>query len=226
MIYRILVIGVLISIALCAGRFAIADYYYENAKLAYEAIDVSRLEYGRELQPLIEQLDKSLKWRRNQVNALDFKANLLYQYWWLSPDAQYLDQSSLLQNAVRLHIEASSLRRNWSYSAARLTLIHSHQSRLDKRFDKWFAESHRLGLYETSIARSLMSIGLQQWRQLSDQQKSYTIDFIRISIEQKSNSPESIALILDRHNMRADVCISMIEKTLRAEKVCGDLGAL
>jgi hypothetical protein len=157
--------------------------------------------------------------RRDAADALDFKADLLYQSWLLSPDAQYLDDSHLLQEALRFHYEALEIRLGWSFSAARLALIYSHQAKLDHNFDRWFVEAHRLGLYETAIARSLMTIGLSNWTRLSGQQKSLTIDFVRTSIEQKANSTAKMKLLLDRYKKRHEAC-SILAATPRKIKVC------
>lgn len=220
---RVFTVVSLAVIAIGSGRYAIADYYYEKAKSRYDASNLRSFEFSSELQPFIDVVDRALTWRRSHADALDFKADLLYRSWWLSPDGQYLDQSALLQRAVRLHKEALNLRRNWSYSSARLALIYSHQAKLGKEFDKWFLETHRLGLYETSIAKSLMTIGLQKWSQLNKRQQDYTMDFIRVSIEQKANSPEAMAILLDRYKKRAEICLNMPNKTPRAIAVCTKL---
>ena len=206
-------------VAVLSARYALADFYFDRAKRTFNTLNVSQLDYSYELDSLIADINRSLNIRRASANSLDLKADLLYQSWWLSPDGQYFQQSKLLQTAADLHIEASNLRNDWAFSVARLALIYSHQANLDENFAQWFLESHRLGLYETSIARSLMTIGLQNWEQLSVSQKRLTIDFARTSIEQKVNSPQMMILILDRYRRRNEVCNSLPD-TPRKIKVC------
>lgn len=216
-----LIVGLLVG-SIWSAKYALADFYYQRAKIAFNSIDIDKLDYARELDGMVEDVDRSLKLRRNAADPLDFKANLLYQSWWLSPDGQYLQNSNLLQGAVRLHEEAQKLRQGWAFSAARLALIYSHQSILDRNFDRWFTESHRLGLYETKIARSLMIIGLRNWAHLSDQQKNLTMDFVRTSIEQKANSAAMMIALLDRYQKRPEVC-NVLTDSPRKIKVCESL---
>jgi hypothetical protein len=103
-----------------------------------------------------------------------------------------------------------------------MALIYSHQAKLDVNFERWFAESHRLGLYETTIARSLMIVGLQNWKRLSGPQRRITMDFIRTSIEQKANSAEAMIILLDSHQKRFDAC-NTLPDTPRKIKVCENI---
>ena len=212
-------IVVLLVVSIWSVRYALADFYFQRAKIAFDSLNLGELAYARELDGIVDDIDRSLKLRRNAADPLDFKADLLYQSWWLSPDGQYLQGSYLLQSAVRVHQEAQKLRQGWAFSAARLALIYSNQSTLDRNFDRWFAESHRLGLYETKIARSLMVIGLRNWERLSDQQKKLSMDFVRTSIEQKANSAAMMIALLDRYQKRQIVCITLAN-TPRKIKVC------
>lgn len=218
----VLLIVSLLLFSIWVARYALADFYYQRSKTAYGQLDISALSYSHELDEVVNDINSSLELRRSAADALDFKANLLYQSWWLSPDGQYLDDSLLLQQALLLHLEALEIRRGWAFSAARLALIHSHQAKLDDNFDQWFTEAHRLGLYETSIARSLMVIGLSNWARLSEQQKSLTIDFARASIEQKANSTAKMTAFLDGYQKRWEVCNSLAD-TPRKIKVCENL---
>ena len=218
---KVLAIAAILSVSLYAARYAAADFFYERAKRSYDSLDISKLQYASELKELKQDVDRSLMLRRGSANALDFKADLQYQSWWLSPDGQYLQDSDLLQNAVTLHMEAQNYRKDWSFSAARLALIYSNQRRLDKRFARWFAQAHRLGLYETTIARSLMVVGLNNWAQLSEAQKRMTQDFVAASIEQKANSPTMMRSVLDSYQLRDVVCASLLNTT-RKTKVCQD----
>ena len=220
---RLLIVSLLLF-SIWIAKYALADFYYERSKTAYEQLDLSTLRYSHELNYVVDDIERSLNLRRNAADALDFKANLLYQSWVLSPDGQYLDDSRLLQEALRFHDEALQLRQGWAFSAARLALIYSHQATLDHNFDRWFIEAHRLGLYETSIARSLMIIGLSNWARLSDQQKDLTIDFARTSIEQKANSTAKLIALLDGYRKRREVC-DMLADTPRKIKVCENLNA-
>ena len=214
----LLIIG-LLAVSLWAGKYALADFYYQRAKTAYDSLDLKNLNYSRELDPIIEEVNYSLSLRRDAADTLDFKANLLYQSWWLSPDGQYFQNSRLLQDAVLLHKEAQLLRQGWAFSSARLTLIYSHQAKLDINFNQWFVESHRLGLYETTIARSLMIVGLRNWDRLSALQRNLTMDFVRTSIEQKANSAAMMIRVLDKYQRRGEVCDALLN-TARKTRVC------
>lgn len=209
----------LLLLSFWVGKLALADFYYQRAKTTFESLDLETLSYSHELEVVVKDVNRSLSLRRSTADALDLKGDLLYQSWWLSPDGQYLQDSRLLQNAVALHVEAQEQRAGWAFSAARLALIYSHQSKLDFNFDEWFVESHRLGLYETTVARSLMIVGLQNWGRLSTQQQKLTMDFVRTSIEQKANSPEMMIMLLDRYKMRHKAC-GTFPDTQRKINVC------
>jgi hypothetical protein len=218
----LLLIAAVLCLSVHVARYALADFYYGRAKTAYNRLDLSQLNYAYELNNLVEDVNRSLRFRRNSADALDFKANLLYQSWWLSPDGQYLQVSQLLQNALLLHEEAQAHRKGWAFSAARMALIYSHQAELDSNFHRWFIESHRLGLYETTIARSLMVVGLQNWEKLSESQQSLTMDFIRASIEQKANSAQAMVILLDGYQLRQEAC-EALPNTPRKIAVCKDI---
>lgn len=205
-------------IYVCA-KYALADYHYERARAIYSNLDAGELNYASELTPVIEQVDRSLMLRGTSANALDFKADMLYQSWWLSPDGQYLNSSKLLQGAESLHFEASKIRKNWSFSVARLALIHSQQRSLEDGFGEWFSKAHQLGVYETRVARSMMLVGLKNWSKLTDQQRTLTVEFVQASIEQKANSPEFIRGVLLRHD-KLDFLCSTLNKTARVDAVC------
>lgn len=219
----LLLLGLLL-IAIIAMRHAIADYYFDRAKRSFDTAIFSDFEYSYDLSPFLGDINIALTWRASHADSLDFKANLLYKSWILSPDGQYLSDSKLLQDALLLHGEAQKYRKNWVFSAARQALIYSHQPALDSNFGQWFEESHRLGLYETSVAHTLMSIGLQNWRRLSERQKSLTLEFVRTSIEQKSNSPQAMKSVLDRYQKRREVCEALLD-TDRKMIVCDKLEA-
>lgn len=198
-------IGLLSFSALCA-YFGLADFYYQRAKDHYRVLGQSQLSSVKDLNSVMVDVDRSLAVRGSYADALDLKADLLYKSWWLSPDGQYLHQSDYLQEAVRLHLRALKVRKGWVFAISRLALIHSHQQVLDEKFHHWFFESHRLGLNETLIARSLMEVGLLNWERLTYDQRTITLDFIRVSIEQKANSPQSISMVLRRYQKREYVC--------------------
>jgi hypothetical protein len=218
----LLFVTTLLLISLSAAKYALADFHYQRAKTTYDHLDIAKLKYARELDEIVDTLDKSLRFRRNSADALDFKANLLYQSWWLSPDGQYLQDSQLLQNALLLHEEAQAHRKSWVFSAARMALIYSHQAELDSNFHRWFIESYRLGLYETTIARSLMVVGLQNWEKLLESQQSLTMDFIRASIEQKANSAQAMVILLDGYQLRQEAC-EALPNTPRKIAVCKEI---
>jgi len=209
-----------ISVALIftAARFALADYYYSQAKATFDTLDIDQLEYSYELKPIIDGVERALKLRKT-ADFLDFRGELAYQSWWLSPDGQYFQDSPTLQKAVEYHIEALELRQGWSYSTARLALIYSNQAILDENFEYWITEAHRLGLYEASIAYSLMIVGLLNWDKLSPKLRDITVDFIHTSIEQKSNSPKKLKTILEKFGKHEFVC-SKIADTWRKMQVC------
>lgn len=213
-----LIVGLLVG-SIWSVKYALADFYYQRAKVAFDSLDIDELDYARELDGIMVDVDRSLNLRRTAADPLDFKANLLYQSWWLSPDGQYLQDSDLLQGAVRLHGEAQKLRQGWAFSAARLALIYSHQAKLDRNFDRWFVESHRLGLYETKIARSLMIIGLRNWERLTNLQQNLTMDFVRTSIEQKTNKPKVMIMLLNHYKMHRKACDTLPD-TQRKIAVC------
>ncbi len=216
---KLSVITVLLALAVLCSRYALADYYYDRAKRAYQSLNQSTLNYSHQLSPVLSDIDKSLTLRQASARSLDFKADLLYQSWVLSPDGQYFHQSDLLQRAAEIHIDALSLRHDWAYSTARLALIYSHQRSFDTEFDRWFHEAHRLGLYETRIARELMNVGLQHWLRLTEAQQELTLDFVRASIEQKANSQQAMIQLLDRYNRRGEAC-ARLPGTPRKELVC------
>ena len=103
--------------------------------------------------------------------------------------------------------------------AARIALIYSHQRLPNKKFSQWFFESHRLGLYETDIALSLAELGLQNWSDLTGKEIALTTDFIRVSIEQKKNSPKSMAQLLRKYKKHAQLCAVLLS-TNRKNEMC------
>lgn len=207
--------------ALCA-YFGLADFYYQRAKDQYTQLNLSQLSLAKQLNPVVIDVDRALSVRSSHADALDLKADLLYQSWWLSPDGQYLHQSNYLKEAAKLHFRSLNIRKNWSFSTSRLALIYSHQTELDEQFDYWYSKSHRLGLYETSIARSLMQLGLQNWQRLTVDQRSKTMDFVRVSIEQKVNSPQSMAKLLNHYQKREYACRELPDSP-RKNRVCASL---
>lgn len=202
-----------------ACKFAIADFYYDRAKNLYSSVDVRQSRNADVFLPFLEDLDRALDWRGTHVDALDLKADILYQSWWLSPDAQYFEQSLILQDAARIHKLGLTIRKNWSYSTARLALIYSHEKKLGKEFDRWFVASFQQGLYETDLARLLMGVGLENWKRLSTRQRSITIEFAIVSIEQKANSLRNIRKLLIAHKQLDSVC-KETGKTVRSRSVC------
>jgi len=212
------VIGLIVTSIVCA-RYALADFYYQNAKDHYGFLSASQSITVKHIKPIMADIDDALKLRASHTDALDFKADLLYQLWWLSPDGQYLHQSDHLQKALKLHLRSNDYRINWAYSAARVALIYSHQPNLDEKFEYWFAKSHRIGLYETAIARSLGELGLQHWPFLTDDQRKLTKDYIRVSIEQKANSPMSMALLLSRYKKHKSICFEL-PSSVRKDQMC------
>ncbi len=217
-------LGLCISIAIgCVAsisiQFAVADYYYEQAKDSFDKIDLKTIVRSDELAPHLDAVDKALGWRARHVDALDFKGDLFYQSWLISSDGRYVSDSELLQQAISHHVKALSIRKNWVFSFARLALIYSHQVELDSQFDYWFRESHRLGVNETEVARSLMMVGLKNWKKLSNDQRSLTMDFIEASIEKKSISIRWLSELLQFYELYSRVCAEF-RSTPRKDQVC------
>jgi len=212
-------LAALLCVSAFTARYAASDFYYEKAQTSYHALNLEALDSAKPLAAIIDMLDKALDWRSSHADAIDLKADLLFQSWWLSPDGQYVHQSNLLQRAATLHLSSLEYRKDWVYSAARLAMIYSNQPELDKNFSYWFLKSHKLGLYETDVAKSLMHVGLTNWPRLNESQRSMTIDFVRTSIEQKSNSPNSMRQVLTGYAKLDYVCES-IKLTSRAKEVC------
>ena len=176
---------------------------------------------AKSLAAVVRDIDESLKWRKSNAQALDFKATLLYQQWWLSPDAQFFSESKQLREAEKYHLDALKLRHDWSFTLAQLALIHSNKDVLDDQFAYWFSKAYEFGRYEAVIGRSLMEVGLRFWSQLNQSQKEMTVEFTRISIEQKSNSPRAMKVLLTQYGQLAFIC-SNTKPTERQEKVCDD----
>jgi len=218
-VIRYITISLLLASSVWIARYALSDFYYQRVKTSYSAVDFSSLRYARELSHFIDEIDKSLSLRPTAANSLDLKADLLYQSWWLSPDGQYFQDSKQLQAAAALHNDALQIRKNWVFSIARLALIYSHQAELDEQFDYWFTKSHKLGLYETAIAKSLMQLGLNNWDRLNLKQQSITLDFVASSIEKKSNSAKAMELLLNRYDRLSEVC-KRLPNTPRKLSVC------
>jgi len=227
LISRLICVTLLIALALKAGQFAISDYYFEQANQRRQALNIDVEKTSRVLLPILRDVEKALYWRPNSAEALDLKADLLYQSWWLSPDGQYFNSSTLLQAADATHKKALKRRKDWSFVIARLALIHAQKPTIDAEFDGWFTKAYELGRYETEIARSLMQIGLQAWPRLSPQQRQQTIEFTRISIEQKSNKPRDIRSILASSNALGLICVELTDGanvtiSARVRAVCND----
>ena len=209
----------LLFIAFYAGRFAVADFYLEQASTAYQQANVESV---TQLQTILVDIDKALQWRANSAEALDLKAEVLYQYWWLSPDGQYYSDSSLLQQADHLHKQALKYRNDWSFTLARLAFIHANKPHLDEEFNTWFKRAYELGRYETKIAYSMMLLGFDYWDQFDAIQRQQTIEFARISIEQKANKLTHLKAVFMRHQQWHFIC-QTLPSTERKETLC--LGA-
>lgn len=219
LLLKLFVITALVFISALSMRYAIADYYYQSVKDRHQSLGRSNIVTAENIRSLIADIDSALSKRGTHTDALDLKADLLYQLWWISPDGQYLQQSTYLQEALKLHLRSKRYRGDWAYVAARIALIYSQQAFLDEKFSYWFAESHRLGLYETAIARTLAELGLQHWALLTNEQRKFTADYIRVSIEQKVNSPMSMALMLNKYQKHEDLCLEL-PSTARKDQVC------
>ena len=219
LISRLICVALLIALALKAGQFAISDYYFEQAKQRRQALNIDVEKTSRVLLPILREVEKALYWRPNSAEALDLKADVLYQSWWLSPDGQYFNSSKLLQAADATHRKALNIRKDWSFVIARLALIHAQKPAIDAEFETWFAKAYQLGRYETEIARSMMQIGLQAWPRLNPQQRQQTIEFTRISIEQKANSSKFIRALLSDYEQLDFIC-NELPRSKRMKKVC------
>ena len=218
-IVRWLFVLILLVLIVITTKFAVADFYFDRANNSYKKLNIGQLRSAKFLTPAMKDVDKSLSWRRDNAQTLDLKAVLLYQQWWLSPDAQFFNQSELLRNAEKYHLEALKLRQDWSFTYAQLVFIHSNKRKLDDEFAFWFSKAFEFGRYETAVARSVMEVGFRYWAQLNQSQKDMTIEFARISIEQKSNSPQLMKDIFTQYGLIKLVC-EKIEATERKNKVC------
>jgi len=209
----------LLSLSAYFFKFAAADFYYEQANHQFKSLDIENVRETSSLTQIYDYINESLAWRPNDSEALDLKANILYAHWWISPDGQYYQDSSLLQHANKFHLASLEVREVWSFGFARLALIHSQKALLDPQFESWFSRAYEVGRYETSIARSLMQVGLMNWNQLNEDQQNMTIEFIRLSIEQKANSPRFMKGVLQSYGKLEFVC-SQLEYTERKDNVC------
>ncbi len=202
-----------------AIRFAAADFYFERAKTAYSSTQLNELQRSEMFLPFLRDLESALTWRSSHVDAIDLKADIFYQIWWLFPDAQYYEESSLLQSSIKLHESGLLIRKNWSYSQARMALIFSHGRELGPEFDRWFKSTHKIALYEAGLARSMMTVGLANWPRLSRSQQQITVEFIVASIEQKSNSLSDLKAELTVHKKLGLVCENT-GNTERSSQLC------
>ena len=218
---RFAVVFLLIILAIVTGKFVVADFYLDRASDNYNQLDFEKLRNAKSLESVIHDIDQSLKWRRDNAQALDLKATLLYQQWWLSPDAQFFSESKLLRDAEKYHLDALKLRHDWSFTLAQLALIHSNKEALDNDFSHWFSKAYEFGRYETVIARTLMEVGLRFWSQLNQSQKEMTLEFARISIEIKSNSSQAMKALLIQYGQLAFIC-NHTKRTERQGRVCTD----
>jgi len=209
----------LISLSTVYFKYAVADFYYETAFNKYKEINIDQERETERLLSINDDVDKSLAWRSTASEPLDLKANSLYGQWWVSPDAQFYEESKLLQEANNLIIESLINRKTWSFGYSQLALIHSQKKVLDSEFSQWFAKAYEVGRYETSIARSLMQVGLINWGKITVEEREMTIEFIRISIEQKANSPRFMRKVLLSYG-RLDYICNLLMDTERKDKVC------
>ena len=216
---RSLALILLLASVLFIAPLAISDFYYDQAKASFNVVQEGSHDKESVYNSIFEKLNKSLRWRKANVEALDLKARVFYQSWWFYPDGQYIHQSKKLQSAIDLHKLELTIRRDWSYSAAQLALIYSHQPTINDDFSYWFAESYRLGRYEAGIARSMMNVGFIKWAELNDEQKLQMIEFVRLSIEQKSNSSAYMRVVLDEYNKRSYMC-EKLDRTPRVSAIC------
>ena len=216
---RISVTVTVLLITYYSTKYAVADFYFERSQANYSALNLDALESSHQLFGVLDDINNALVLRPNSAKVIDFKADVLYQSWWISPDGQYLQDSTLLQTVVALHIKANKFRQGWAFNASRLAITYSHQRELKQNFDHWFSKSYQLGLYETQVARSMMFLGLENWNKLSATQKTMTLDFIRASIEQKSNSIKSILSVLEQYQQLEQIC-SPSKKTDRMKLLC------
>jgi len=217
---KVLSVLLLVWLIYLSVTWAVSDYYFSRAKDQFNAIDFNQQRYARILNSPMAEVEKALQWRPSNTEAIDFKGDLLYRMWWLSPDGQYLMDSNLLKKAKQMHIKALSTRKNWPFTMARLALIYSHQPQLDENFNIWFSKSFDFGRYETQIARSMMRVGLENWLQLTSQQQTQTVEFIRLSIEQKVNQTRDIKQMLINFDKLQYVC-SKLPISIRMQEVCG-----
>lgn len=218
-IIRICIFVSLLGLSALCVRYSVSDFYYEAAKKQYNTINVDEERSAEILLPVYQDLERSLSLRHNNPEALSLKANSLYAHWWISPDAQFYENSLLLQEADSLHRDSLKYRKLWSFGFSQLALIHVQKATLDSDFDQWFEAAYEIGRFETSIARSLMQVGMINWTRLTEKQRTLTLDYIRISIEQKANSPGYMRNVLRSYGQLEYVC-GLLANTQRKTKVC------
>jgi len=216
---RFLVVFSLLVVSAFSFKYAISDFYFDQAKGKYASLDLRTVEDKSEFDEILTDLNKSLSWSENNAKALDLIGDLLYQQWWIFPDGQYLQNSELLQRAEVVQLKASKLRPKWAFSAAHLMMLYSQQEAIESDFSYWFERSYELGRYETSISLLIMQVGLEKWSRLTKDQKIKTVDATRISIEKRGNKPREIRAYLKRKKKLEYICEQLAD-TKRKELTC------
>ena len=191
-------------------KFAIAHYYYISAKSKSEKLFLSSEEVNKNtFEDLLGITELSIHYRSRASNTLDFKGDLLYSYWTKYPDGGQLNDSRLLRQALESHGEAAKIRKNWSYSVAKMAVLYSYDNVNNESFRYWYSEAHRLGLYESPIARSMMVLGLENWEELDSKFRSMTSNFTRVVLEHKNNSVSAIKSMVAPYPAFYEVCDSL-----------------
>jgi hypothetical protein len=208
-------------LAYFALRMGNSDYYLRQAIETYTAENnTGALPNSSRLNSALSTIDQSLSWQSSNAKALDYKGYLLSQRWLFQPDSPFFSKSSILQSAEALHNKALVYREDWPYSYISLMELYSHEQALAANFYTAFDGAYETGKYERATALALMKMGALKWQELPEQYKNRTIELSHLSLMQKSNNPNELAVILKRQGLLVEVCSAMPESS-RKPRMCG-----
>ena len=210
----------LMTVVFFVIHYSTSSYYFSNAEENYkESFKQEESKRSAFLNDALEQIDYALKLRPNNAKALDLKAEIIYRKWWQNPDGKFLDDSKQLQRAKELHLQALSIRKDWAFTVAQLARIEAHKPVLDDEFFKRFDQVYELGRFESAIALDMMRIGISRWSELNDKAREKTVEFTRVSIEQKRNDLKFIRNLLLGFDLFDYFC-SELSESERQKVVC------
>jgi len=205
------------SLTIYSVSLAFSDHYYRQAVKQF-TIDASAPSETGFIETL-SLLEKSLKFHQSNASSLDLKGEVLYRKWWQEPDARFLPDSILLQQAKELHLAALANRKEWVFSVLQIVRIESHTPQLNDEFFKWFDKAYSLGLYETSAALELFKMGIRRWSEFDLKRKEKIVELTNASIAKRGNSLKVIAEALYESRLFQYMCVR-INSTLRQKSMC------